>query len=113
MIRQAIQENPSLLQPILSSLGASNPQLLQVNLKFIIMMIVHIRAFFQHDFFIQQISANPDAFLQLLNESEDESAGATMGSEDGEGPHPHGQQVIQVTAEESEAIARVSIIKNF
>ncbi|KAJ9079878.1 UV excision repair protein rad23 [Entomophthora muscae] len=87
LIRQAIQENPSLLQPILSSLGAANPHL------------------------FQQISANPDAFLQLLNESEDESAGATLGSEDGgEGVPPPGQQYIQVTQEENDAISRLEAL---
>lgn len=39
LIRQAIQENPSLLQPILSSLGAANPHLFQVKLNLVLLTV--------------------------------------------------------------------------
>lgn len=52
----------------------------------------------------QALAANPDMLLQLL--------GAGEGDEEGgpEGEVPPGAQVISVTVEEREAIARVSQI---
>lgn len=50
-LRQLVQANPSLLQPLLQNLGQSNPELLQL------------------------INANQQSFLQLLNEGEEEDMG--------------------------------------
>lgn len=62
-----------MLEPILQQLGAGNPQLAQL------------------------ISQNPEQFLQLLGEDNDDDA-----------PLPPGAQAISVTEEERDAIERVS-----
>lgn len=57
-IRQLVQSNPALLQPLLQQLGASNPELLR------------------------SINADPNGFLQAILEGgdEDEEGGAPPGS---------------------------------
>ncbi|KAJ3396353.1 hypothetical protein HDV05_003183, partial [Chytridiales sp. JEL 0842] len=86
-IRQLVQAQPHLLQPLLQQLGASNPQLLQL---------------------IQQ---NQDAFLQMLMDPNANAEGLfgddddDMGDE--EGGLPPGAQVLQLTPEENEAINRL------
>lgn len=55
-IRQLVQSNPSLLQPLLQQLGQSNPELLR------------------------SINADPNGFLQALLEGVDDEEGAPPGS---------------------------------
>jgi UV excision repair protein RAD23 len=71
--RAAIQQNPSLLQPLLAQIGRSNPE------------------------FLSLINSNQSAFLDLLSGDMD---GQDFGDEEG-------QQYIQVTPEEKEAIDRL------
>ncbi|KAI8953965.1 UV excision repair protein Rad23 [Xylaria longipes] len=71
-LRQVVQQQPQMLEPILQQLGAGNPQLAQL------------------------ISQNPDQFLQLLGEDNDDDA-----------PLPPGAQAISVTEEERDAIERL------
>jgi UV excision repair protein RAD23 len=81
-LKMMVQQNPSILQPVLQQLGASNPQILQL------------------------ISQHQDDFIKLLNEPVNAAA---MGGGGGQGLPP-GAHVIQVTAEESAAIDRVCLI---
>ncbi|KAK9722929.1 UV excision repair protein rad23, variant 2 [Basidiobolus ranarum] len=75
-LRQLVQQNPALLQPLLQQLGQANPQLLQL------------------------INANQDTFLQLLSE------GGGEGGEGGEGAPPgtHTIQVTQEEKEAIERL---------
>lgn len=75
-LRQVVQQQPQMLEPILQQLGAGNPQLAQL------------------------ISQNPEQFLQLLGEDNDDDA-----------PLPPGAQAISVTEEERDAIERVSLFE--
>ncbi|BFZ53966.1 UV excision repair protein rad23 [Savitreella phatthalungensis] len=80
-LRQIIQSNPQMLEPILQQLAAGNPQLASL------------------------ITSNPDAFLQLLAEGAEGDEGD---DEDGAGGVlPPGAQRIQVTPEENAAIERL------
>jgi UV excision repair protein RAD23 len=82
-IRQLVQSNPALLQPLLQQLGQSNPELLR------------------------SINADPNGFLQALLEGVDDE-----GLEGGQGGQvPPGSQMVQVTQEEKEAIDRVSLCR--
>jgi len=72
-LRQLVQQQPQMLESVLQQVGASNPQLAQM------------------------ISANPEAFLQLLSE----------GSDDEAVPLPPGAQSVSVTEEERDAIERL------
>jgi len=83
-LRQLVQQNPALLQPFLQQLGANNPQLFQL------------------------ISRNQQAFLDFLTEGSGVDLGA-LGDEmdDDEGGAGAGGNVIQVTAEERDAIERL------
>ncbi|KAJ3117383.1 UV excision repair protein RAD23 B [Nowakowskiella sp. JEL0407] len=80
-LRQLVQAQPHLLEPMLQSLAASNPQLLNL------------------------INTNQEAFLQLLNEGDDgdDAAAADALAALGGG----GQTVIQITPEENEAVQRL------
>ncbi|KAL2017683.1 hypothetical protein VTK56DRAFT_1843 [Thermocarpiscus australiensis] len=71
-LRQVVQQQPQMLEPILQQLGAGNPQLAQL------------------------IAQNPDQFLQLLSETDDNDA-----------PLPPGAHQIAVTEEERDAIERL------
>jgi len=71
-LRQVVQQNPQMLEPILQQVGAGNPQLAAL------------------------IGQNPDQFLQLLSEDNDNDA-----------PLPPGAQAISVTEEERDAIERL------
>ena len=85
-LRQAIQENPSLLQEI----GNTNPQLLQV------------------------ISQNQEAFLRLLNEPTGQVGSAVpTPPEQAQGGDPSFDGVVHVTPQDKEAIDRVNIIYFF
>lgn len=71
-LRQIVQQQPQMLEPILQQVGAGNPQLAQM------------------------IASQPQEFLRLLSEDNDDDA--TL---------PPGAQSIQVTEEEREAIERL------
>jgi len=79
-LRELIHTNPQLLQPILQQLGQSNPELMEV------------------------ISANPEAFVRLLEEG--------MGEEQqgGENNPLNGAIPIQISQEEAEAITRLEAL---
>jgi len=78
-VRELIHSNPQLLQPLLQQLGQSNPELMEV------------------------ISANPEAFVRLLEEG--------MGGEQQGAGNPHGGAVpIQISQEEAEAITRLEAL---
>ncbi|CAG8494873.1 4679_t:CDS:2 [Ambispora gerdemannii] len=66
-LRQVVQQNPALLQPLLQQIGQSNPQLLQL------------------------INANQQTFLELLNES----SGDQPTTGEGNLPSPHYVSVTQ------------------
>ena len=89
-LKMLVQQNPGILQPVLQQLGASNPQILQL------------------------INQHQEEFIRLLNEPVNPAAlGAAMGGAGGgagEGGLPPG--VVQVTAEENEAIERVRDDRN-
>lgn len=81
-LRQLIQSNPALLEPLLMQMGASNPAILQA------------------------LSSNPQALAELLGEGlgggSDEDAMAT--NDDAAAPSP---TVIRLTTEENAAIDRL------
>lgn len=83
-LRQMVQANPQILQPMLQELGKQNPQLLQL------------------------INSNQGDFLRMLNESMDGSGSpggpGVPGMEGGMEPP---QNVVSVTAEEKESIDRL------
>ncbi|ORX42749.1 hypothetical protein BCR36DRAFT_587028 [Piromyces finnis] len=76
-IRELIHSNPQLLQPLLQQLSQSNPELMEL------------------------ISANPEAFVHLLEEG--------MGEEQA-GENPLGGVPIQISQEEAEAITRLEAL---
>lgn len=76
-LRSIVQQNPQMLEPILTQLSQGNPALSAM------------------------ITANPEAFLQLLAEGE---------GEEGEGALPPGATRIQVTEEERAAIERLQAL---
>ncbi|KAI8819868.1 XPC-binding domain-containing protein [Fimicolochytrium jonesii] len=78
-LRQMVQTQPQLLQPLLQHLAQSNPQLMQT------------------------ITQNQDAFYQMLMEG-GEGEGGEAGEEGGA---PGGRQYISVTPEEEAAINRL------
>jgi len=110
-LRQVLQNNPALLQPILQQIGQSNPRLLQV--------IVFCIVLYSSDHYKQVISQNQEAFLQLLNNPEQQQGQPQQGG--GIGGLPPGMMIpprgnprgppgavhIQVTEQEKEAIERV------
>lgn len=80
-LRQLVQTQPQLLQPVLQQLGQSNPQLLQA------------------------INQNQDAFLQMLMEGG--PAAGVEGDAGGGGAGQPQQVQIQITPEEDAAITRL------
>ncbi|XP_034395165.1 LOW QUALITY PROTEIN: UV excision repair protein RAD23 homolog A-like [Cyclopterus lumpus] len=86
-MRQAIQQNPTLLPALLQQLGRENPQLLQ------------------------QISQHQELFIQMLNEPVGEGGEAAEVGELGQ-PGEVGEPVnyIQVTPQEKEAIERLKAL---
>ncbi|KAJ9123281.1 hypothetical protein QFC22_001479 [Naganishia vaughanmartiniae] len=84
-LRQLVQQNPALIQPLLQQLGANNPGLAQL------------------------INQNPEALMQLLAGDDDEEGDfdpAAFGGAEGEDPF-QGQTVIQLTEQEAEAVRRL------
>ncbi|KAG9041952.1 hypothetical protein FS837_011544 [Tulasnella sp. UAMH 9824] len=82
-IRQMVQQNPALLQPLIQNLVQANPGLGQA---------------------LQQ---NPEMLLQLLGAGEPGTAGEGLEGDDEDGPIPPGAHVINVTPEERDAIDRL------
>jgi len=84
-LRQMVQANPQILQPMLQELGKQNPQLLQL------------------------INSNQGDFLRMLNEQGMEGAGGfgSPGVPGMEGGAEMPQNVVSVTPEEKEAIDRL------
>lgn len=95
-LRQVVQNNPAILQPMLAELGRRNPQLLAL------------------------INSNQDEFLRLVSEPVGEGTGgdsdagglADMMADDPEfdDAAAAGGQTIQVTAEEAESIERLQAL---
>ncbi|KAJ9110452.1 hypothetical protein QFC19_001578 [Naganishia cerealis] len=84
-LRQLVQQNPALIQPLLQQLGANNPQLAQL------------------------INQNPEALYSLLAGDDEEDGDfdpAAFGGAEGEDPF-QGQTVIQLTEQEAEAVRRL------
>ncbi|CAI8047079.1 UV excision repair protein RAD23 homolog B, partial [Geodia barretti] len=90
-LRQVLQRNPEMLQPLLQTIGQSNPQLLQL------------------------ISQNQQEFIRMINEPVPAGQGGQQGAVGGQQLGAQGQgtpyTTIQVTAEEKEAIERVNPTK--
>ncbi|KAI6040332.1 hypothetical protein EDC04DRAFT_2567318 [Pisolithus marmoratus] len=81
-LRELVEQNPALLQPLVQQLAQSNPQLGQM------------------------LASNPEALFQLLGDMDDLGDG-----DDHEGGGlPPGAQVINVTEEEREAIGRLEAL---
>jgi len=80
-LRQMVQSNPQLLQPVLQQLGQQNPNLLQL------------------------ISQHQQEFINLLNEPV--TGGGGPQPQQGGGNAPPGSHYIQVTPEEKAAIDRL------
>ncbi|XP_029013598.1 RAD23 homolog A, nucleotide excision repair protein a [Betta splendens] len=86
-MRQAIQQNPSLLPALLQQLGRENPQLLQ------------------------QISQHQELFIQMLNEPVGEGGDAPeVGELGAAGEEGAPVNYIQVTPQEKEAIERLKAL---
>ena len=83
-IQQLVAQNPAMLQPLIQQLAQSNPAI------------------------AQQLAQNPELLYQLLGGVDPGEDG-----EDGEGggEFPPGTHVVNITQEEGEAIARVSILE--
>jgi UV excision repair protein RAD23 len=79
-LRQMVQANPQLIQPIIQQMAGSNPQLMQL------------------------IQSNPEAFLSMLMGG---AAPEGEGDEDDESQLPPGFQTIHVTEAEKAAIDRL------
>jgi UV excision repair protein RAD23 len=75
-LRSLVQQQPQMLEPILAQVGSGNPALAEL------------------------IQRNPEQFLELLGEDEDEEGGAAGGL-------PPGTHAIPVTEAEREAIERL------
>jgi UV excision repair protein RAD23 len=80
-LREMVRQNPALIQALIQQLAQQNPAL------------------------AQHLANNPEALLQLLGVGDGDDDGGT------EGEIPPGAQTISVTAEEREAIARVSLLR--
>ncbi|KAG8991129.1 hypothetical protein FRB93_002909 [Tulasnella sp. JGI-2019a] len=92
-IRQMVQQNPALLQPLVQQLASSNPGLAQA------------------------LNDNPEILYNLLagstpgNAASGEAMAGDIDMEgDEDGPVPPGAQVISVTAEERDAIDRLTAL---
>ena len=88
-MKRLLQQNPGMLNALLQNIGQSNPELLQI------------------------ISQNQEAFIRMINESDDPASGGSGGRGGGR-PAASGEEhlgesgVIQVSPQDKEAIERVS-----
>lgn len=80
-IQQLVAQNPAMLQPLIQQLAQANPAI------------------------AQQLAANPELLYQLLGGVDPGGEGEDL---EGEGDLPPGTHIVNITAEEAEAIARVS-----
>jgi len=92
-MKRLLQQNPGMLNALLQNIGQSNPELLQI------------------------ISQNQEAFIRMINESDDSSSGSGGGGRSGsgrqgpEGEGPLGESgVIQVSPQDKEAIERLKAL---
>merc|ERR550519_2526270 len=92
-MKRLLQQNPGMLNALLQNIGQSNPELLQI------------------------ISQNQEAFIRMINESDDSSSGSGGGGRSGSGrPAPEGEGplgesgVIQVSPQDKEAIERLKAL---
>ena len=89
-MKRLLQQNPGMLNALLQNIGQSNPELLQI------------------------ISQNQEAFIRMINESDDTTSGSTGSGGQRGGGRPSGEEhlgesgVIQVSPQDKEAIERVS-----
>lgn len=89
MLRMMVQQNPQMLQPILQQLGQTNPQILQI--------------ISQHQEEFRELLNQPitqEEAQQIQQRQQQQQQGGTTGA-------PQGQQYVQVTPEEKEAIDRL------
>lgn len=92
-MKRLLQQNPGMLNALLQNIGQSNPELLQI------------------------ISQNQEAFIRMINESDDSSSGSGGGGRTGSGRSaPGGEEhlgesgVIQVSPQDKEAIERLKAL---
>jgi len=92
-MKRLLQQNPGMLNALLQNIGQSNPELLQI------------------------ISQNQEAFIRMINESDDSSSGSGGGrtgsgrpAAGGEGEHLGEPGVIQVSPQDKEAIERLKAL---
>ena len=89
-MKRLLQQNPGMLNALLQNIGQSNPELLQI------------------------ISQNQEAFIRMINESDDTTSGSAGSGGQRGGGRPSGEEhlgesgVIQVSPQDKEAIERVS-----
>jgi len=92
-MKRLLQQNPGMLNALLQNIGQSNPELLQI------------------------ISQNQEAFIRMINESDDSSSGSGGSGRTGSGrPATGGEEhlgesgVIQVSPQDKEAIERLKAL---
>lgn len=92
-MKRLLQQNPGMLNALLQNIGQSNPELLQI------------------------ISQNQEAFIRMINESDDSSSSGSGGGRTGSGrPAAGGEEhlgesgVIQVSPQDKEAIERLKAL---
>jgi len=92
-MKRLLQQNPGMLNALLQNIGQSNPELLQI------------------------ISQNQEAFIRMINESDDSTSGSGGGSRTGSGRTAAGEGenlgesgVIQVSPQDKEAIERLKAL---
>jgi len=90
-MKRLLQQNPGMLNALLQNIGQSNPELLQI------------------------ISQNQEAFIRMINESDDPASGGSGGRGGGR-PAASGEEhlgesgVIQVSPQDKEAIERLKAL---
>merc|ERR1712083_1000739 len=90
-MKRLLQQNPGMLNALLQNIGQSNPELLQI------------------------ISQNQEAFIRMINESDDGSSSGSGGTGSGRTPaageeHLGESGVIQVSPQDKEAIERLKAL---
>merc|ERR1719330_48856 len=91
-MKRLLQQNPGMLNALLQNIGQSNPELLQI------------------------ISQNQEAFIRMINESDDTTSGSAGSGGQRGGGRPSGEEhlgesgVIQVSPQDKEAIERLKAL---